>query len=64
MKYTYIVFVCLVVVGGWFSYNSQMVKKNGAILTSGCDTRPWSLLDIMNTSGLVDFRLLLAIDEK
>lgn len=39
-----------------------MVKKDGAFLTSACDTRPWSLLDIMNTTGLVDFRLLLTGD--
>lgn len=38
-----------------------MVKKDGAILTSGCDTRPWSLLDIINTTSFVEFRLLLTV---
>lgn len=33
-----------------------MVKNDIAILTSGCDPRPGTLLDITNTSDMVDFR--------
>lgn len=34
-----------------------MVKNDVTVLTYGCDLRPDHLLDILNTSGLVDHEL-------
>lgn len=38
--------------GGGVLYNSQETKTDVAVLTSGCDLRPWPLLDIINTKVL------------
>lgn len=38
--------------GGGFLSNSQVLKTDVAVLTSGCDLRPWPLLDIINTKVL------------
>lgn len=38
--------------GGGVLYNSQETKTDVAVLTSGCDLRPWPLLDIINAKVL------------
>lgn len=40
--------------GCWFSSNSKVIQNDVRILTSGCDLGPGPLLDIKDTSGLVE----------
>lgn len=44
--------------GGGFLSNSQVLKTDVAVLTSGCDLRPWPLLDIINTKVWVSPKAL------
>lgn len=56
-------FIWLVVEGAAFHPTLRLVvNKDRATLTSGCDLRPGSLLDIMDISDVVEFGLLRVVD--